>query len=218
MNTTSVVNEILLRNPDWTDTQVLDIVNNLTKFFCKRELDSNVYIDPATGNLPYLTTTAGTYTYSISIPGVSLWSVKEIVVDPGSSLPNFYPQYSAYNDRNARVTTIIGKRYQTIPCKKNNDSDPSGLSVTFSDDPGTTTTVFRVAAFESPAEVLSLSVNIPLDDRYRYTVMIPAVQAMIDALDNGRTADAMQYIEDNLVPRLGQDLDVAPCFTQSYSY
>ena len=202
MNTASVVTEVVRLNPDWTRPQVRDVINNLVKLFLKTPLDSQVYIDTTTGELPYLSTTAGTYNYSPTISGVSLWGIKEIVVDADDASAIDFDLPNDDADREWQELRFLGRLYNVVPTKKNNEEGSTGPSVTFRIDPGTKTSLYRLMAWETPSEITSDSVEIPIDDRHRYTIVMPAIQSVIDGLDNGRYVEAMQYVSSTLVPKL----------------
>jgi hypothetical protein len=221
MLASSVVTEITRLNEDWTRVQVLDVLNNVVQLLLKVEADANVYIDPTTGNLPWLATTAGTYRYDITPPsGVSFWKIQNIVTDLGND-PDFDVTINSW-DREYQSLKFLARRYNVIPTRKYADYEntvtPGVPYVVFiGGDPGSQTQNYRYLAYMAPPQVLSETVTVPIADRYRYTVVVPAVQAMIDGLDNGRYADACTYVE-SLKPKLATDGEVDRIFSTNYSY
>lgn len=218
MNTSSVVTQIQRMNPDWTRAQILDVINDTVKLLLKVERDESIYFDPTTGNLPYLTTTSGTYLYTVTIPGITIWKIRGIVTDL-TDLPTFDPTIQSYGKTNMPVS-LNGLTYNQVPCTPQDEASTgtAGLvKVLFSQDPGSYSTRYRIMAYESPAEILSETVPIPINDSLKMSVVIPAVQTMVDAFDNGRYQEAVAYVE-SLQPKLLTDRDVDPIFTNSYTY
>lgn len=222
MNTAGLVAEIALLNPDWSSARILGLLNNLLQMAFKKPLKSQLYIVPTTGDFPFLTTTAGTYKYSVSVS--SVWSVSEIITDTDVSgwvatgpinfgtntTPDKFSRKFTYNDRN----------YWTVPCSKVNAIGSTVPTVQFGFDPGSYSDRYRIAGYDAPTTVLSTTTEYPVDDNFRYSVIIPAVQLLIDGFDNGRYAENMLYIEDKLLPKLAYSAE-APfdgifCANSSY--
>ena len=88
MNTTDLVNILTQVNPDITRPQALTWLNYAQNILAKIERDSAIYYDTTTGDLPYLATIAGTYSYTINTNTVPIWQVAYIVVDSLGALPS----------------------------------------------------------------------------------------------------------------------------------
>jgi hypothetical protein len=218
MNTSSVITDLVRLNPDWTRPQILDVVNNVVNQLLKIERDSSVYLSPTTGNLPFLTTTAGTFTYTVTIPGISIWKIRSIVVDANDTINETW-SLSDDCDREYETVRFTGRVYNNVPGRANDEADtgtPGECEYTFLVDPGTTTNKYRIMAYVATTPILSESINIPINDSFRNSVVIPAVQVMIDGMDNGRLPDAVEYIDTKLAPKL--KLETTSDRTRSLNY
>ena len=85
-----------------------------------------IYFDSTTGRHPYLTTTAGTYQYDY--PSWAIDIIKVYDSDAADEEANIYPDYT--------VT-----------------ADPNSRKITFAEDPGTTTTTYKILGTYGPTDM-----------------------------------------------------------------
>jgi hypothetical protein len=225
MLVSNIVNEIIRMNPDWTQTQVIGLINDIVIVATKKESTLNTYIDPTTGSLPYLSTTAGTFLYSITIPGVSIWKVSEIVVDAdqtwysGYGFTNWWMTTTGKSDRYGRIINFYDKKYVAVPTKRVDAVGTTIPTVTFLNDPGTETTKYQIMAFETPVIISAVSQSISMSDSLKPN-LVAAVQTLIDAEDNGRFSEAWDIINTKWLPDMIYDntKDHSRVYAQNYDY
>jgi hypothetical protein len=193
----------------------------------KRESDSNVYIDPATGDLPYLSTTAGIYLYNISL-AVPVWKVGRILVDKtyyfGSEpffdyLEPYSQSVIEYNfDRGFENVKFGSKEYNSCPIKTTDLLGSVLPTVTFLFDPATLATTYRVLAYTVPSTSVALTTYLPFDDAELYTV-IAMICEIIDAMDNGRFSEIWARLQTWLNKlTFAVDKDSQTIFSKNYTY
>jgi hypothetical protein len=230
----AVVSLIAKQNPDWTATQILSLIQNVVDMVLKRESDAFVYIDPTTGDLPYLSTTDGTYQYSVVIAGVTIWKVGAILVDTSQAIPNIGTMDLVINGQsglavsganNNNFDALFGKvkfgakSYNKAPTKNTDQSGSIAPSVLFLFNPTTQSKLYRILAYQTTGATLSLSSYIPIADSQLFD-LVACVCELIDAMDNGRFADIYQRINNYWLPRLtfNTDKDMHTCFSSNYSW
>jgi hypothetical protein len=229
MIASSLVTEIEQMNEGWSRPRILSEINNLVQSVTQRETDSNVYVDPSTGDMPFLATTAGTFTYTVTIPGVTFWKLEDIVTlhqnyagHWSSSHENTLWQDTQIHDhhRSLNEITFGEKTYHIVPTVKTQPIGAAPASVTFRNDPGTQTSLYRIMAFQTPALTLSESSQIPIQERLRYET-IAIICMIIDAKDNGRYADLIPKIKEfqaTIEYSVDKDTDAAKNRSQPFTY
>jgi hypothetical protein len=225
MLVSNIVNEVVRMNPDWTQAQVIGLINDIVVAATKRESVLSTYIDPTTGKLPYLSTTAGTFLYSISIPGVAIWKISEIVEDRdanwygGSGNMGLWHHAHGADDRYVREIDFYTKKYMTLSCRKTQAIGSVAPTVTFTHDPGTNATKFQIMALLTPDILSAMSQSIDLSDNLKPN-LVAAVQELIDAEDNGRFSDAWATIKSQWLPDMIYDRtkDHSRIHSRNYQY
>ena len=216
MIASSLITPIAQMNPDWARSNILNVINDLVQAVLQRETDANVYIDPTTGDLPYLATTGGTFQYSISVPGVSFFKIQEIVTG------NTPPIFDAKNNTPSvsREVFFMGRKYYVAQTKKTQPLGNQPASVIFRADPTTQPTQYQIYGYVSPvAAALSESTQIPIEEQYRQD-MVGYVQELVDAMDNGLYATVLPTIQMKFLNKItySTDVDVNQSFCKNYSY
>lgn len=212
LNTTDVVTRICQTNPDLTRPDALSFVKEALLLLTKTERASAYYLDTSTGNFPYLSTTAGTFLYTIDTTTIPIWKVAYIVTDYLDQAPNndtrmlveqpqVYNLPSAWRNMYTEVI-LLGRKYLTVPFKGTLEMGTTAPKVQFLTDPTTAATTYRVVGYKAEAEATSESIDIPIPENLISTCLIPACLSLIDATFNGRYIEQVQYIEQNIRPKV----------------
>jgi len=217
MIASSIVAKVNRMNPDWQPAQILDVLNDVHTMCFKRESVHLIHLDPTTGDLPYLSTTAGTFLYNVTIPGTPIWKIAEIVIDFSQAVPDTSVDQSY--DRYQREYDMMSRKYRCVPTRKEEAVGNQPVQVTFLFDPGTQSSLYKIAGYESPPVISALSQSLMWHD-HQVASVIACVQGLLDAQDNGRFAEAWADVQDKWLPELVYDneKDDSPVFAQNYGY
>jgi hypothetical protein len=214
MLTSQIVARLQRLNPDYSSATLVEMLDSLSKLLLRVENDDNLYYDTTTGDFPYLSTTQGTYQYS-SIPNV--FKIRDIVVNLavyngyGISYPvNDAFANNPYYGRNPGTNygydvaqiKINNRLYLPVPCVKTEAYQGETPSVMFRFDPMTQATMYQIMGYKDCTTISSANVQLQIPVRYHETVVIPAMQALIDGESNGRYLEMIQYIEKELKPKI----------------
>jgi hypothetical protein len=223
MLASAIVSIVQKNNPDWPAATILNILNDVLNMVLKRESDQNVYLDPTTGDMPFLATTDGTFTYNITIPNVTIWKVGGIVIDYTNFLPNVGSPTMVWSGQMYAGLDISGavmqnfdalftdvffgaKKYRKAPCKLTDALGNQPCTATFLGfSPSTSTNLYRILAYTANAPI-ALNSYVPIPDKFEYT-LVACISEIIDALDNGRFADIWNQLQTTWLPQLTYQVD-----------
>jgi hypothetical protein len=208
LNTTDVVTRICQTNPDLTRPDALSFVKEAVLLLTKGERESALYVDTSTGDFPYLTTTAGTYLYSINTTTIPIWKVAHVLMDNPATgnVPDgntmWISSQSSVDTSALRSVNVLGRLYYEVPFKGTTELGSTAPKVLFYDDPTSTTATYRIAGYQEESAIVSESVDIAIPDQLFSTCVIPACLALIDGTFNGRYIDQVAYITTVLAPKV----------------
>ena len=200
MTLSQIVGLIKKQNPDWTPQAILDLINGFQDMVLKSDSDENIYFDTTTGDLPYLTTMAGVFLYTLSN---IYYKIKEIVVRNCISISN-NPIFSRGDlKENFQEISIEGKKYRVIDVVKNQPYGRSGIvTVMFRQDPGNSTTTYQIYGYTPVNAITTISSTLNIPEEFHLSIVVPAIQMLIDGLENGRYAENLAYINESLLPQI----------------
>jgi hypothetical protein len=153
-----------------------------------------------TGRLPVLNTTEGVFRYDAPD---GYWKINGIWVEygiHGSLLDtinprNDYQSYTRTGEYEIETEKISGIKYMKIPYVRAYDAgDNTNAYILFTEDPGTTTDIYRWYALQAPATLLSDSMPLPIKPPYDMMYLFPAALELIRGSKNGKMAEAMEYV------------------------
>lgn len=173
---------------------VLHYIDVAHKLFRQVESEQTVYFNESTGLLPYLTTTAGTYNYSLPS---NCWKLADVLVESGvtGSLLDTYTGVD-YGMRRGGfnkidIVTIANIDYLRI---KNVRSWPAAEAavarMAFTDDPGTSSDVYNLRYYKKPVSITSDSIQLEVEPPYDELYLLPAVCKLIEGIEHGNYAEA----------------------------
>jgi hypothetical protein len=167
----------------------------------KSDSDENIYFDSTKGELPYLATTAGTFLYTLP---TTYYRIKDIVVRE-SNYKSINPYFSANEHDNVKSPIeIAGKRYRVVSTVKNQPYGSGTCTVMFRQDPQTTSTTYQIYGYIPVNKISSVSSTLNVPEEFHLSVIVPALQLMIDGLENGKFTENLAYIEQSLLSKIVQ--------------
>jgi len=163
MRTTALIKQIQRDAPKWSSEDIRELINEVQRIVYSNPVSQMRMYDTSTGSDPILTTTAGTYEYSIGTSNGFDYNASCV-----------YIVYTSLTDvEGSRVSTDI------IPA-----TETDAAKVRFiDDDPGSST--YYVWAFRKPPEITSTSVQLTIPPDYHLTLVKKGVMGLIETSDSG---------------------------------
>jgi hypothetical protein len=208
MTVTQIVALLKRQNPDWTDQLILDQLNFFQEMALKIASSSNVYYDPTTGDLPYLTTSDGVFEYDM--PSF-YFDVQAIVLKDTTFLTN-NPNFTASNRGTyvypSNKLRLGSHEYCEVPIKHKKALGPNGVcTVMFRFNPKDSTQTYQIYGYTGPANaIMSKSSVLNIPDKYHMMCVVPGVQTLIDGLDNGSFEDSIEKLKALYLPPIWADM------------
>lgn len=189
---------------------LISLLNTAVQILYTHETPQTMEVDGSTGFLPYLETTAGNLG---PYEGPSnCWRVSNVLVRaPGAQYRDYGFSHSRLSDDD--VVEINGHRYHVFRYVRSVDAAPGFVEegvgrgvplLLFTVDPGTTTTHYHLQAYWKHPEIESdrIQLRIPDAGGAHQTIVIPALIKLVEGQNHGNYIEAVEYIEQNLKPRL----------------
>jgi hypothetical protein len=205
MTVQEICNLLILQNPDWNTTRVLSLLNQFVQMVLKGDQTENLVFDASTGKLPFLTTTKGTYLYSLSS---TYYKCKYILVDVTKWTSAYeYPNNPAFGRNNTEyafnTNEIIlgGYKYRQVPVVITPAFGSGVATVLFQFDPNTTTDLYHIYGYQAGNQITSLSSTLQIEEKFHMDV-VAACQCLIDGLDNGNMQDIIPVIQEKFVSKI----------------
>ena len=195
---------------------LLHYLDTAHKILCQTESDNRVVFDTTTGLLPYLVTTAGTFHYNLP---ADCWKLSDVLVEcgiNGSLLDNLsYYRYGTSGlgstvlstgfrisaTRKLEYVNVSGIRYIRVPHIRSTPCGESALAaLTFTDDPGTTTTAYNIRYYKKPASLVSDSIPLEIEPPYDELCLLPAACKLIEGVQHGNYMEARNEILKTIKP------------------
>lgn len=223
MSTLSVVDEILLKAPGWQrdgSKSVLAMMNRAQNYLFSKPSVQSIYVDPATGDYPFLVTVAGQRAYTI--PGVTMTiggvpdtpiRIKQVyevlaknqnlLVNQNGFQINDYGVIQNMRYIDGTAGDEVYYNFTPVAAKELDDA-----KVIFPFDPGAATTKYQIKALIEPAQLLSdtIPLMVEMDDEM---ALIEGALGYIEFFDYGRS-DRMDRFEQMYAPRYWAKYRVIP--------
>lgn len=206
MTVQGIISLLKRTNPDWTDQQLIDLLNMFCEMCLKGDQTENLYFDPSTGQLPILSTTQGTYLYTLSS---TYYKCRYILVKEDSWDDRYdYPNNPSFAGSTSRyifdtAPVIIGTyRYRQVPVILTPSYGSNPATALFQFNPQTTTNKYFIYAYVGTTAITVLTSTIPIEERFHLAVVVPAMQMLIDGLDHGDFANIMPVVETQFVSKI----------------
>lgn len=184
---------------------LIPLLNETVQLLCKWETPHFLYLDPTTGRPPALPTSKGIFGPYYGPSGT--WRVSNVLTR-GDFQDDYGLSTSSMSNpvANSMEPIEIGGNYwyPYHPCSFN-DALIGGLPTGyFSRDPGDSTTKFYLQCYRTPTQITSDRIEIPIPDSNgaHRLVVFPAFMKLIEGQNHGNYVEAVEYILQNLTPRL----------------
>ena len=216
-STVQNINTMKIGAPGWTRVDLLNYLDLVEDMLYRQELEqTTAYL--TTGKLPQLTTTAGTYDYTLNqaTTGLSddIWRVAAVLVEPQYSnefLAAISEDYGiSQNIRHpTHSITLNGRIYFKFSQVSTTDSVRGGHpKLRFKMDPGATTTDFNLLCYLKRTEMTAETIESSLPEELHLSALIPAAMKYVEGLQNGNIIEALQMIENIYKPMVRKHMDL----------
>ncbi len=186
------------RNGDVSIQFITDIAQNV---LLSVESEQYTVFSNATGRLITLDTVAGTFRYDA--PALC-WRIAAILVeiDQSSGLIDrlyYNTDYSSGRTRSGgnklETVKISGISYYRVPFTRSIDATDGNVAmVLFTEDPGTTTGVYRLWFYPKPIKLSSDTIPLSIGPPFDFLYLFPAVTTLYSAMQDGDMVEAIQKI------------------------
>jgi hypothetical protein len=189
---------------------VLHYIDVAHRMFRQVEAEQTIYFSETTGKLPYLTTTEGTYNYSLPS---NCWKLGAVLVEVGvtGSILDGYSglDYGSRTSATLRYETVVlaGIEYARIqnirswPC-----TESAAARMAFTEDPGTSTDVYNLMYYKKPSAIVSDSIQLEVEPPYDELYLLPAVCKLIEGIEHGNYAEARREVLDLWRPKYWKEI------------
>ncbi|MFW6145595.1 MAG: hypothetical protein ACOC4Y_02220 [bacterium] len=202
----------------FSEPVLISLLNQAISILGKQAHSNFIALDPDTGQPPILETTAGTYHYTaptdtwVYNTDAVIWNVENILLRY-----TYRDNYDYDFDSIDRADSVIENNYQYIElggryylpyyqCQTMPADD--GARIIFSVDPGDTTDKYYVQGYVAPPTINTDRDPLPIPDirGTHMEILLPAVERLAEARNNGNMMEAIQHLEKTLRPLLTQRL------------
>jgi len=171
------VSRIVERITNYSRAQVLEVLNEVQLIVYSQDVEQTLYLDPATGLPPFITTTAGVFHYDCPV------NCRRTAQVFSRSLNNTYSRSRPVGPR--KEYYFMSKGYHLIAVSSR-DALPGGVLATidFQEDPGDSTDKYYHLFYILPTELTSEDIQLTIPEELHYD-MRRAVFAMLSTENYG---------------------------------
>jgi hypothetical protein len=184
-------------------------LNVAQEILCAVEGDQLMIIEDSTGKLPSITTTTNIFAYDLPSTVNFIDSVL-VEADVTTTLADNlwrqdYGRTTRSHRRASEEINISGVKYLRIPFVRSFPANGSVVAkVVFTEDPGSTSDVYRYRGYKKPTEVVSDTIALTIHPPYDMTCLFPATALLMQGAQNGNYYEAIQTIEKVYKPQMHQ--------------
>lgn len=184
---------------------VLPLLNTAVQILYTHECAQTMLIDPATGRPPLLATTQGTL--GPYLGPVDTWRIGKVLVNADTEDNADYGLLISDDliIDTTDIVTISGNDYYVFQYTRTEDALEGGRpQLWFSQDPQTIATRYYLQCYKRHPKLTSdrVQLSIPDSGGAHQTIVVPALMKLIEAQNHGAYMEAVEYIEQQLKPRL----------------
>ena len=199
------VANIKAKNQDYKTPTILAIYDMIQEFIYSRDLDQMLFFD-TTGFPPFLQTTAGNLqysfpdgTYNANVRKTSAILFAGQDASSGWGYGSSQQLYEIYNLR--------GKEYYVFPLTQNEANEEEDNTISFQNDPGTTTATYYHLFFKKPPKITGIESKLIIPSSH--SLRLQACVLELIANEDYGDKDSLDYIENKLARRIWADMDKA---------
>lgn len=217
MSTTEEIMNLLDKQfPGWNrdgERGTRHYLNLVQRVLLNIPADQLMIIDEDTGKLPSFNTVSNTFKYDLPS---TVNFIDTVLVEAGANVTlmnNYsmqdYGRFSTRTDNKPfEDINISGIDYYKIPYVRSTPAKENAVaSVIFTVNPGTSTDIYRYRGYELPAEIVSDTIQLSIDPPYDMIYLYPATCKVLQGVQNGKFAEAYEYIIENIVPKVHKALN-----------
>lgn len=210
MQTREIVSWIHRRNPKYSPTEILEILNQVHQRCVEQEWDQFLYRDPSTGMPPFLTTVSGQFAYDCP---VNCRKTSKLAILIMNHDPRPFHHYPISNQPFAEHYQFnwAGRKFLELPYVYQYDANPeAGVlgKVYFGGkyDPGNTTNKYYHFFWVKANPILTLDDELQISDSNVHYMIMEAISAQISSEDYGASAENFAIIK-KLIVDVGKSLN-----------
>jgi hypothetical protein len=208
MTTYELLNILEEQFPGWNRDGVrglLRYVDIAQKALCMVPAEQLLIMEDATGKLPVLGTTAGTFAYYMS--AITSF-VDEVLVEAdsrswGSMSVQSLQDYgrTAPDAAIPEYRAIAGIQYLRVPFVRTwPATDANNAKLLFTKDPATTTSLYYLRSYRRPETLDSDSIGLLIPPPYDELYLLPAAAKLVEGANHGNYIEARAAIERDFKP------------------
>lgn len=195
--TKQIVEWVKLAANGWNVTGsrgILPILNEVQNLILENQNAQNVVYDSSTGLFPTFDTQDGVMEYEID----SVWRITEVLIRYQDSsnyeLQTWYGEYSE-DDPRLEIITWQSKKYVKIrDCRTIEKTAEEDAKIIFANDPGDTSDYFYYRGYAPSNQILSVSTQLSIPEKYHLPYVVPAVIEFIKAFQTGGWKEAIKTV------------------------
>lgn len=188
MQTSALISFIQRRNRDYSRDDIREFLNDIQTIVFDRPLHYMRIIDESTGQDPVLSTTAGTFAYTIA---------------DTQYIKQFYKKNDYVGELYNKQYIFDAERLHTYNFRY---SEGTGdCRVVFQEDPGSSN--INYVAYKFPTEILTENTPMSIPSQYFIKYVVPGVEGIIQQGDHGDSKAWAEFI-NILLPELQAKLDM----------
>lgn len=178
---------------------ILPILNEVQNLMLEEQTAQTVIYDSSTGIFPTFDTTDGQFEYEID----DVWRITDVLIKYENStnynLRTWYGDYSEDDIRN-QVVEYQSKKYLRVKdCQTRESTISEPAKIIFANDPGDTADYFLYRGYYRPNQLISVSVQMTIPEKYHLIYVVPAVIEFIKCWQTGGWDKAIETITKKYV-------------------
>jgi hypothetical protein len=211
-STTQLVDIMEMSAPGWNREgekgliEILDSAQNILSL--QESAQTQAY--RSDGELPYIATTKGTYSYTLNQAttglSVDIWRVASVLVTgPFSSqlLDALQFDYDLKPNIQQPIekTMYNGEEYFQFHQVTVKDAKRGSYPILkFTINPNTTTNDFKLLCYEKPTSITSEAIQPTIPENFHYNTLLPTAMKLLEAYQTNNWIEAMQMINEEYKP------------------
>lgn len=195
------------------DRGIITYLNIAQRTLLNIAADQLMIIDESTGKLPSFDTVDGVFAYDLAS---NVNFIDAVLVESGVNtllLTGIFQQDYGYSSRiqqrPSESINISGISYIRIPqIRSYPATESASAKVVFTENPGDTSDIYRYRGYKLPTEITSDTIPLTIQPPYDTIYLLPATAKLLEGVQSGNYVDAYVFIQNELVPKLHNALNI----------
>lgn len=176
------------------------ILNEVNRFMATGDYEQNVYLNPATGRPPLLTTNVGQLIYTMPS---NCRKVYRVGIDISGNNSSLFAYTNYYNKKpyakQEHDFFFQNYQYTEVPIRSTETTRNADATITFDYYPGYTTDTYYLFYFIKPREISSANIQLDIPEQF-HDIVVDGVLARIGKKEYG-DANNWEYWKKQIVPK-----------------